>query len=394
MKRKILILIILALSINCISYAIDSNIQISDKDKQLYKLRQNKEYGIYAGDMSLYNADYTDKADTFLKQGNIEKANKYIDLALYYYDSNLLSYVIKAEIELQKNNIDSAKAYSDKILDIMSSDLDKYNFRSNLSIRIAKLDVKIAMAEKDYNKASDIIDEIKEIWTKYDNEVIKLEGECLKYSGEKVNNNESIKAGDFLINTANMINKINLDIKKKPNNSENYYQKALLLQDLEENKFALANIDKALELSKQSKYLLLKSQLTENKQAKLDLINEAIKLNPVNNFDVYGARANYYYEEGNYALALEDYLKAIKYGGITEDYAEQIGWCYYDNEDFEQSLKYFVISNSIGGQADSLLNLGKYKEALELYKQIIGNPNYNQDVVKSNMDICKKDLSK
>lgn len=394
MKRKILILTILALSINCISYAIDNNIQISDKDKQLYKLRQNKEYGIYAGDMSLYNADYTNKADTFLKQGNIEKANKYIDLALYYYDNNPLSSVIKAEIELQKNNIDSAKAYSDKILDIMGSDWGKYDFRSNLSIRIAKLDVKIAMAEKDYNRASDIIDEIKEIWTKYDNEVIKLEGECLKYNGENVKNNESIKAGDFLIYTANMIDKINLDIKKKPNNSENYYQKALLLQDLEENKFALTNIDKALELSKQSKYLLLKSQLVENKQAKLDLINEAIKLNPANNSDVYGARANYYYEEGNYSLALEDYLKAIKYGGKVEDYAEQIGWCYYDNEDFEQSLKYFVISNSIGGQADSLFNLGKYKEALELYKQIIGNPNYNQDVVKSNMNICKKNLSK
>ena len=87
-------------------------------------------------------------------------------------------------------------------------------------------------------------------------------------------------------------------------------------------------------------------------------------------------------------------LKAIKYGGNTEDYAEQMGWCYYDNEDFEQSLKYFVISNNIGGQADSLLNLGRYKEALELYKQIIGNPAYNQDVVKSNMNACKKNLGK
>ena len=114
MKRKILILIILALSINCISYAIDSNIQISDKDKQLYKLRQNKEYGIYAGDMSLYNADYTDKADTFLKQGNIEKANKYIDLALYYYDRNPLSYVIKGEIDILNNNIESAKSNCEK----------------------------------------------------------------------------------------------------------------------------------------------------------------------------------------------------------------------------------------------------------------------------------------
>ena len=94
----------------------------------------------------------------------------------------------------------------------------------------------------------------------------------------------------------------------------------------------------------------------------------------------------------NYERALQDYLKALKYGGNEEDYADQLGWCYYEQENFEQSLKYFVISNNIGGQADSLLNLGKYKEALELYKKIVDNSDYDQDVVKSNMAICKQNL--
>ena len=190
-----------------------------------------------------------------------------------------------------------------------------------------------------------------------------------------------------------MIDRINIAIKKNPNNSENYYQKAILQYELlKENKFALANVNKALELSKQSKYLLLKSQLVTDKETQLNLINEAIKLSPVNNADVYGAKANYYYKRENYERALQDYLKALKYGGNEEDYADQLGWCYYEQENFEQSLKYFVISNNIGGQADSLLNLGKYKEALELYKKIVDNSDYDQDVVKSNMAICKQNL--
>ena len=391
--KKLLAVLIIGLSINCVSFAIDNNIQISDKYKKLYQLRQNAEYGLYAGDMSMYNADYTNKADNFLQKGDLEKANKYINLAIYYYDSNPLTYVIKSELDLLNNDIECAKANFDKVFDILGNDVDKYDSRSSLIIRIDKLDAKIAMAEKDYNKASDIIDEIRERWTTFDNEVIKLDGECLILNGKSLNNEDSIKAGQFLINASNMIDRINIAIKKNPNNSENYYQKAILQYELlKENKFALANVNKALELSKQSKYLLLKSQLVTDKETQLNLINEAIKLSPVNNADVYGAKANYYYKRENYERALQDYLKALKYGGNEEDYADQLGWCYYEQENFEQSLKYFVISNNIGGQADSLLNLGKYKEALELYKKIVDNSDYDQDVVKSNMAICKQNL--
>ena len=169
--KKLLAVLIIGLSINCVSFAIDNNIQISDKDKKLYQLRQNAEYGLYAGDMSMYNADYTNKADNFLQKGDLEKANKYINLAIYYYDSNPLTYVIKSELDLLNNDIECAKANFDKVFDILGNDVDKYDSRSSLIIRIDKLDAKIAMAEKDYNKASDIIDEIRERWTTFDNAI-------------------------------------------------------------------------------------------------------------------------------------------------------------------------------------------------------------------------------
>ena len=174
MRKILLTAVILALSINCISFAIDNNIQISDKDKKLYKLRQNQEYGMYAGDMSMYNKDYTDKADSFLQKGDIEKANKYIDLALYYYDRNPLSYVIKAEIDLKKNNINGTKDNYQKAIDIIESDLDKYNSTkcNSLWIRIDKGYIKIALQENDILTASDKIDVIRANWTHFDTEII------------------------------------------------------------------------------------------------------------------------------------------------------------------------------------------------------------------------------
>ena len=384
MRKILLTAVILALSINCISFAIDNNIQISDKDKKLYKLRQNQEYGMYAGDMSMYNKDYADKADSFLQKGNIEKANKYIDLALYYYDRNPLSYVIKAEIDLKNNNINGAKDNYRKAIDIIESDLDKYNSAkcNSLWVRIDKGYIKIALFENDTFTANDRFIKIKSYWNNFDNEVIRLYGKIV--DGEK-----------YYSNIADLLDNIDLKLKKQPNDADLYYLKALILWDkFQETNFAYYYVNKAIEIQKQSKYLLLKSQLVQDKEKQLNLINGAVKINPTGNPDVYIARADFYYDEENYENALQDYLKALNYGSKTEDYAEQIGWCYFELEEFEQSLKYFVISNNIGGQADSLLNLGRYKEALELYKQIIGNPAYNQDVVKSNMNACKKNLGK
>ena len=103
MKKVLLIIILLGLTNSICLGITDNTIQISERDKKLYTLRKNPEFGFYSGNMALYNADFTRKAENFLNKENYEKANKYINLALYYYEQNPLTYIIKAEIDLNNN---------------------------------------------------------------------------------------------------------------------------------------------------------------------------------------------------------------------------------------------------------------------------------------------------
>ena len=114
MKRKYYIFaLIIALSLNNVCFADN---QQTNPPKHVFSLRN-----VLLGDNVQTNASYTWEANSYIKKGNLEKASKSIEKAIYFYDSNPLTYVIKGELEILNNNISGAKADYQKASDIIEN---------------------------------------------------------------------------------------------------------------------------------------------------------------------------------------------------------------------------------------------------------------------------------
>lgn len=364
MKKYLLLAVIFTFTINTMGYAnANSNLQISEKDKKIYTMRKNtQEY--YGENIIIYHVDYVKKAEYCLKKDDYEKALKYNDLAIYYYDKNPLTYIIKAEICMYNNDIGNAKSNLQKAKDIREIKESKYQLYDTYTdktmwVRIDKDLAKIALKEGNLELAHHYIKEIRANWQYFDSEVLLILSDILKAQGEEKQSNLS---KDFV----KILNDIDKAIRKNPNNDELYYDKATFLSVIDEG-FALASINKAISISPKSEYLLFKAGLAKDKKQRLAILNEAVKQSPVDNYKVYTARGAFYYEEENFERALSDFQKALRYGCKDDGLIEMLAICSYNTEN--------------------------YQDALELFQQLLGNLNYDQNVIKENINLCKEQLN-
>lgn len=402
MKKYIILIMLLCLA-NNFSFAIDNGIQISEKDKKIYTMRKTAQE-LYGEDVIVYHIGYVEKAQKFLKKGDFEKANKYINLAIYYYDKNPLTYLIKAEINLHNNDIKSAKLNLQKACDIRDTNIktnkngeyiEEYNNRlydsytaETLWVRILKLYAKIAIKENYIELAEDYINEIRENWKYFDSEVTLIYSEILEAQG-KHDASYGYKTVSYSIQNTNN------EIKNHPNNAELYYDNAYSFSLMDENEFALRCINKAIEISPKSEYLLFKVDLIDDKKEILKLLNEAVQLSPIDNSQVYEYRATYFLEDEQYEKALNDFKKAIQYGTKEDELANSLGICYFETGNYYEAIKYFSKPNTnLGYKADTLMELGKYQEALDIYYKILNNPDYNKDAILINIKYCKNHMKK
>lgn len=402
MKKYILLIMLLGLT-NNFSIAIDNDIQISAKDQKIYMMRKTTQE-LYGEDVIVYHVGYVEKAQKFLKKEDFEKANKYINLALYYYDRNPLTYLIKSEIDLHNNDVKSAKLNLQKACDIRDTNIktnkngeyiEEYNNRlydsytaETLWVRILKLHAKIAIKENDIELAEDYINEIRENWKYFDSEVTIIYSEILEAKGQN-----DASYGYKIV--SNSIQKVNNEIKKHPNNAELYYDNAFSFSLMDENEFALRCINKAIEISPKSEYILFKVGFIHDKEQELKLLNEAVRLNPVGNSQVYEYRGRCFMANEQYENALSDFKKAIQYGSKEDELAENLGICYFEIGDYNEAIKYFSKPNTnLGYKADTLMELGKYQEALDIYYKILNNPDYNKNAILINIKYCKNHMKK
>lgn len=403
MKKYILLLMLLVLTSNSCFSIDDETIIISDKDKKLYDLRTKPNYGMYSGNLALYNVDFTRRAEHFLKKGNYEKATKNINLALYYYDQNPLTYLVKAEIDLSNNKIDSAKLYYEKAYDIRQSNIkldakgneyidydhqlyDSYT-HSTIWSRIAKGKAKIALKENNLQEANKLIDYILKNWYYLDEEVFKVKSEILKAEG----NEELSKVYEDVFKILMATDNLNKD---NPNDADSYYDRALAFYNVGQDGFARGDINRAINLKQKSDYYLLKYQLIDNDSEKLEMLNYAIKLNPKNS-TAYLERANYfYYRHERFENAAKDYIKATELGNYDKnEFVEEIGTCYFKLGDYQKAFEYYSKSDDcIGLKADALYEMGKYKDALNIYNSILNNPNYDKASILYCIACCKENL--
>lgn len=395
MKRKYYIFaLIIALSLNNVCFADN---QQTNPPKHVFSLRN-----VLLGDNVQTNASYTWEANSYIKKGNLEKASKSIEKAIYFYDSNPLTYVIKGELEILNNNISGAKADYQKASDIIENNTKYKNGKqyvehddrlyntytqNTLWERIDKGLAKIALKENNLKEAKENIDYIRKNWHYMDNEVFLIESEYYK-----ANNQQNY--ADVYKEIYNELESLDKKIKANPNNAENYYEKAqLLFYNADENKFALAYINQALKLDEKSEYFLLKSHLVNKKEDKIKCLNDAVLSNP-NNANAYYQRAIFYYDDERYQDALNDYKKSIELDLYSEDeLIEEIGYCYSKLGNYDKALEYFSKSNDyLGYKADVLVDMGKYKDALNIYNKIINDSDYDKKSVLRNIAICKDNL--
>ena len=406
MKKYIFICgLILGITNNCICFAMDNNtVQISEKDQKIYNMRKATE-GIYCQDLLVYHVDYVNRAEAFLKKKDFEKAQKHINLAIYYYDKNPLAYLIKAEIDLHNNNLESAKLNYQKACDIREVNIKKdrngneyidfdnrlYDSETNntMWVRMLKLLAKFALYENDTKLAQEYINEIRNNWETFDIEVLYIETEIAKAEG-------NISVYETSKKFLNLLLENNKKLEKQPNNAEIYVINAMCLAVFGEKEFAISSIDKAIKLSpNNSGYLIAKSQLyTNDDKEKLELLNKAVKINPINNPEVYIERAQYYISKEQYDNGLNDLQKAMQYGAKEDDLASFFGICYMASGEYEKALKYFTIANDEYLIAKALMCMEKYKEALDKFNRIKVNPDFERaqkDILEC-INYCKKHI--
>lgn len=392
MKNKFFIIILLFLLANNICMAVDITSQqtstIKASSKKVFSFRK-----FYLGlDDVTTNGYYTLDAKFYIEKGNFDKASVAISKALYFYDKNPLTYVLKAEIEFHNNNIIEAKKDYDKaeqINDTVSYDNRLYGTYTNNTLweRICKGRAKIALKENNIPEANKIIDYITTHWFYLDEEVFKIKSEILKAEDKNVLSQQYKNIYDILTWTKELDD-------KNPNHAYSFYQRALALHQAQEDKFALYYINKAIKLKQDSDYYLLKYELIENDSEKVDLLNTAINLNP-KNANAYLERANYfYYHQERYESVLNDYIKAIELGKLDEkDFIEEIGTCYFRLGNYPKAYEYYSKSvDCLGLKADTLLEMGKYKEALAIYNSILNNQKYDKGTILYNIACCKENL--
>lgn len=146
------------------------------------------------------------------------------------------------------------------------------------------------------------------------------------------------EADEFEAEIQEQIKDYTSQIKRNPNDPDLYYQRAILLTDLEDYDRAVADLTQALKLSPDdTDYLEARGDALmyqEKYDPALKDYTRIIELSP-SEFHPYWMRGYCYETVGKFDLAIQDYTKAIELGDT--DYNSR-GWVYFSQGDYEKAL--------------------------------------------------------
>lgn len=172
-------------------------------------------------------------------------------------------------------------------------------------------------------------------------------------------------------------------IKLKPNVASIYSNRAYAYLFLERYKESIADYQKVLELDREnpSSYLLLGNALEKagEQETAANTYSELIKLKP-NVADYYNLRGWALSNAGKYKEAITDFDKALSIDSENGVYYKNRGNAKNKLGQYASALgdlqiavdkNIFVHYKSLSNKGDSYFGLGKYKEALENYKEAL-----------------------
>ena len=305
----------------------------------------------------------------YLTKGNILAKNGKNEEAIENY-----------KLSLEKNNISTQALYNMSICYLNMKDYQQANkcFDDALLINPNLLEIYIAKAkifedQKNYNNAIELYNEIIPKFP-YDDNIFYKKGICLENMEEYQEALKNFEQG--------------LDINKS--NIDCIYHKGYCCDILNNKKEALKCYDdiiKSKEKNIDNKIkedcLILKSKILiddEKYDDALQGLNEALRLNPDNSY-IYFYKGFINNKKGEHQEALNNYLKSIEINNKDKIIYYNLGLAYLEISDFEKSLNYlnksFELDNTfyqaLIKSGEVLLKSKEYDKSIEIIDKILNN---------------------
>ena len=284
------------------------------------------------------------------------------------------------KLSLEKNNISTQALYNMGICYLNMKDYQQANkcFDDALLINPNLLEIYIAKAkifeeQKNYNNAIELYNEIIPKFP-YDDNIFYKKGICLENMEEYQEALKNFEQG--------------LDINKS--NIDCLYHKGYCCDILNNKKQALKCYDdiiKSKEKNIDNKIkedcLILKSKILiddEKYDDALQGLNEALRLNPDNSY-IYFYKGFINNKKEEHQEALNNYLKSIEINNKDKIIYYNLGLAYLEISDFEKSLNYlnksFELDNTfyqaLIKSGEVLLKSKEYDKSIEIFDKILNN---------------------
>ena len=284
------------------------------------------------------------------------------------------------KLSLEKNNISTQALYNMGICYLNMKDYQQANkcFDDALLINPNLLEIYIAKAkifeeQKNYNNAIELYNEIIPKFP-YDDNIFYKKGICLENMEEYQEALKNFEQG--------------LDINKS--NIDCLYHKGYCCDILNNKKEALKCYDdiiKSKEKNIDNKIkedcLILKSKILiddEKYDDALQGLNEALRLNPDNSY-IYFYKGFINNKKGEHQEALNNYLKSIEINNKDKIIYYNLGLAYLEISDFEKSLNYLNKSYELDNtfyqalikSGEVLLKSKEYDKSIEIFDKILNN---------------------
>ena len=284
------------------------------------------------------------------------------------------------KLSLEKNNISTQALYNMGICYLNMKDYQQANkcFDDALLINPNLLEIYIAKAkifeeQKNYNNAIELYNEIIPKFP-YDDNIFYKKGICLENMEEYQEALKNFEQGLY-------INKSNIDC---------LYHKGYCCDILNNKKQALKCYDdiiKSKEKNIDNKIkedcLILKSKILiddEKYDDALQGLNEALRLNPDNSY-IYFYKGFINNKKEEHQEAINNYLKSIEINNKDKIIYYNLGLAYLEISDFEKSLNYlnksFELDNTfyqaLIKSGEVLLKSKEYDKSIEIFDKILNN---------------------
>lgn len=332
-----------------------------DIKEMLYEIKQNVSMG--NNDSNLPYVYFIKMANKYYNEKNYKIAFKYVNYALLFSKQSD-AYFIRGKIYNLDKEYDRAIFDFKKVISLE----DKKDCKSdNYYVAYSELSSN-EIKNKNLDKALKYSQKAMQCF-KYHSEIYKNYSEILLLLGKN-------KEANYYLSIYNDVLKIDNDILKDPTNSELYYKKALVYNELpKKNIYQVTDmLNKAIELSPKIEYYVMYGDITND----MEYYEKALLIDEFNGLALTHL-GMYYNNQEKYEEALNYLLQAYELGYRNDNLLMKIARTYYYLGDNRKCFEYITLAEKDSNNTESTLELridiyleqNDYKNAINYLNKII-----------------------